>query len=507
MKFLCRNCKAKYQIADEKVAGRTLRMTCQQCGEPIVVRGPAKTTTGQLRPVGAAQLQAPAPAFAQQAVAAQALAPQAIGAKSTGAALVAELGRHVPAPAPEPAPQEEWHVAINDAPVGPLRRDEVARRIAQGIINRESLAWREGMDDWMQIRHIAELSALFAPPAPAGPPPPAALVAPPPAAAQPIVTSPAARSQEMAPIGGRKVVPVETFDEPVVESSEPSEPPEVAVATLDAPIASALPMAAQPITQPIVAQPAIAQDASGRGGPPGWAQMFLLVSGGAFILAAGALLGVRVLAPSVPQQAPVAVAPVAAPAPPPPAAAAPAEQPRTDESGSVIELDMQAIDGRSGTARKTTPTPTTSEPSADKKKPGAAGSNLTAEQRAMLERMGGSLDQGPSLRAPSEGSKASSGGGQGQLTAEQLSAVVLNGRKNLQRCYETALRGASSQDTVRLDVEVQVSPNGNVTSVHANGKGLPGMDECITRTVKMWRFPKSGEVTETRFPVVFQPGT
>ena len=31
MKFLCSNCKAKYQIADEKVAGRTLRMTCRRC--------------------------------------------------------------------------------------------------------------------------------------------------------------------------------------------------------------------------------------------------------------------------------------------------------------------------------------------------------------------------------------------------------------------------------------------------------------------------------------------
>src|SRR5689334_359675 len=116
MKFLCRNCKAKYQIADEKVAGRTLRMTCQQCGEPIVVRGPTRQTTGQIRQAVAAPLQAPAPAFAPQAVSAQAVAPAAIGAKATGQALVAELGRHVPPPPPEPVPQEEWHVAINDEP-------------------------------------------------------------------------------------------------------------------------------------------------------------------------------------------------------------------------------------------------------------------------------------------------------------------------------------------------------------------------------------------------------
>ena len=493
MKFLCRNCKAKYQIADEKVAGRTLRMTCQQCGEPIVVRGPAKTTTGQVRPVAAAPQKTAGPSFAPQAVAAQAVAPQAIGAKATGPALVAELGRHVPPPPPEPAPQEEWHVAINDAPVGPLRRDEVARRIAQGLIHRESLAWREGMDDWMQIKHIPELTALFAAPVA---PPPAALAAP--AAAQPMVSPPSERSVDMAPIGGRKVVPADTFEpEP---AQEPSEPPEVAVATLDSPSATA-----HAAPQPVAAQPATqaTQDSSNRGGQPGWAQMFLLVSGGAFILAAGALLGVRVLAPNNAAPPP---APVAAPSPPPSAAVAPpTEEPEDEESGgSVIELDMQAIDGRSATQRKSSSSSGSSESSSDKKK--SSGSHLTAEQRAMLERMGGGLDQGPSLRAPSDSSRSSSSGSQGQLTAEQLSAVVLGGRKNLQRCYETALRGSASQDTVRLDVEIKVSPNGNVTSVRANGRGLPGMDECITRTVKMWRFPKSGEVTETRFPVVFQPG-
>ena len=38
MKFLCPNCKAKYQIADEKVSGRTLRMDCRRCGQNITIR-------------------------------------------------------------------------------------------------------------------------------------------------------------------------------------------------------------------------------------------------------------------------------------------------------------------------------------------------------------------------------------------------------------------------------------------------------------------------------------
>ncbi|HEY2736411.1 MAG TPA: AgmX/PglI C-terminal domain-containing protein, partial [Polyangiales bacterium] len=131
---------------------------------------------------------------------------------------------------------------------------------------------------------------------------------------------------------------------------------------------------------------------------------------------------------------------------------------------------------------------------------------LTDEQKEMLARMGGGLNQGPSnIRAPSD-SGHNSAQGAGALTAAQLSNVVNGGRKNLQRCYETALRGSNSTDTVRLDVDIQVSPSGNVTNVKAAGKGLPGMEECITRTVRMWRFPMSGETTQTRFPVVFQPG-
>src|ERR1700739_1347604 len=38
MKFLCEQCKAKYQIADEKAAGKTVRMKCRKCGYLIEVR-------------------------------------------------------------------------------------------------------------------------------------------------------------------------------------------------------------------------------------------------------------------------------------------------------------------------------------------------------------------------------------------------------------------------------------------------------------------------------------
>ena len=40
MKFLCDNCKAKYQIPDEKIRGRTLKMKCRKCEHPILIKGP-----------------------------------------------------------------------------------------------------------------------------------------------------------------------------------------------------------------------------------------------------------------------------------------------------------------------------------------------------------------------------------------------------------------------------------------------------------------------------------
>lgn len=38
MKFLCPSCKAKYQIADEKVIGRSVKMKCRQCGHLIEIQ-------------------------------------------------------------------------------------------------------------------------------------------------------------------------------------------------------------------------------------------------------------------------------------------------------------------------------------------------------------------------------------------------------------------------------------------------------------------------------------
>ncbi|MBN2194690.1 MAG: zinc-ribbon domain-containing protein [Polyangiaceae bacterium] len=47
MKFVCPNCKAKYQIADERIAGRSVKMKCRKCGHVIHIGHGADTSPGQ----------------------------------------------------------------------------------------------------------------------------------------------------------------------------------------------------------------------------------------------------------------------------------------------------------------------------------------------------------------------------------------------------------------------------------------------------------------------------
>jgi predicted Zn finger-like uncharacterized protein len=61
VKFLCDQCKAKYQIADEKAAGKTVRMKCRKCGHLIEVRAAVtETSVSSLPPPPAAPGRAPA---------------------------------------------------------------------------------------------------------------------------------------------------------------------------------------------------------------------------------------------------------------------------------------------------------------------------------------------------------------------------------------------------------------------------------------------------------------
>ncbi|MBI2378682.1 MAG: zinc-ribbon domain-containing protein [Deltaproteobacteria bacterium] len=58
---------------------------------------------------------------------------------------------------PEPV---EWFVAINDEQVGPLGFRDIQGHWDRGSVDANTLCWRAGMSDWVQVRFVPELEAL-----------------------------------------------------------------------------------------------------------------------------------------------------------------------------------------------------------------------------------------------------------------------------------------------------------------------------------------------------------
>jgi hypothetical protein len=121
----------------------------------------------------------------------------------------------------------------------------------------------------------------------------------------------------------------------------------------------------------------------------------------------------------------------------------------------------------------------------------------------MLARMGADVAPSEALacKADSRAKKKAEG-----LGEQQLYRVISRGKRQLQRCYEVALRYTLSEDTIRLDVDLTVGESGNVTRTKTRGRTLGNMDACIESAVRAWRFPVAGRATATSFPLIFQPG-
>jgi predicted Zn finger-like uncharacterized protein len=133
MKIVCDACQAKYSIADDKIQGKAFKIRCKKCNHIIVVK-----TGGE---GAAASSAAHAAAVAERPKAAAAAAAAA-------AAPAAEAGI--------------WHVVVDGEQVGPLTVAEVKDRLRAGKINSDTLVWKEGFADWMQLSTVPEMTSLLA---------------------------------------------------------------------------------------------------------------------------------------------------------------------------------------------------------------------------------------------------------------------------------------------------------------------------------------------------------
>lgn len=95
------------------------------------------------------------------------LAGVGMGNVVTGAMQQSTGQAQAPPAEPPPLPQEQWYAGIGGKQVGPLTVEQLQNLIQQGQVTKETLLWKQGMDNWAAARTIPEASRLFD----QGPPP------------------------------------------------------------------------------------------------------------------------------------------------------------------------------------------------------------------------------------------------------------------------------------------------------------------------------------------------
>jgi hypothetical protein len=478
--------------------------------------------------------------------------------KATGG-LGAEFRRQVAA-GPVEAPQrtsalDQWHVAINDVPVGPIRREELARKIQSGAVSGDSLSWREGFDDWRPLRDIPELAQLLRRTAPpAAPRVPSRTPAVPPTrgsapmgsarpaggrrtasstgvASRPESVRPAARSN-VVPIGGRIGATAPAFDEAPSDllDDDLAEPTRIASDLSFGPDGELLPPDQQPTLAGGAASPGSdagggqvsLSDAFGPGGAPmiyderprrrqPWpvGAWIAVVGAASFGIALAVMVGIQMFRGDGQQVAQTPTAPqTVTPNPDPPevtgvgAVVPTAPVPEVEPPPAPEEEDPQPANTGGGQRTKR---PTSAQPPPTKT--GTTG-GMTAEQRRLMEQFGDGLDRPIGIGGVRPPGEENTGPRRAALDENAIRTVVNRNRRQLQSCYELAIRGRSDPPTVRINVTVAIGASGTVTRVGAaaGANDIGGLSGCIERNVRRWRFPASNEATETGFPVVFQPG-
>jgi predicted Zn finger-like uncharacterized protein len=124
MKITCQSCQSKYNVADEKVHGKIVKIRCRKCGGTIVVNATAGGANGARAAEEAQVSLAPAQ-------------PSMVAAPSTAGG--------------------EWHVNLGDNDQRQMSIADLVTAYNTGTVTQETFIWTDGMDDW---RPLAEVEAV-----------------------------------------------------------------------------------------------------------------------------------------------------------------------------------------------------------------------------------------------------------------------------------------------------------------------------------------------------------
>lgn len=546
MKFLCPQCKAKYRIADEKLAQRnSSRMKCRKCGHVIDIH--AASVPESIRPPGApdaddeerasglprmspppaAPSPAPAPAAPKGLAppprrtggAAAGPAPKRAGAgtvspspkrpvaapprRGGGAAAAAQAVAEKPIPT---APSEPKAAPLRQS-VPPPRPAAIEEPVARADLSLSRPDFEE--DAPTRIHDGASLAAAFS--SSIG----AAAVAVPVQEewyigidGSPVGPLTFAQLREKASSGSatpeslvwkdgfEEWKPLREFPELVALVEEARAVPAVAPVA-PAPSPASVAAAAAPIQADIVFPPSAPEPPV----KPGSRREHSIIdrlslrphmphvshrmawAGLIVALALGVTIGIVLFSKTEQKEI---VKYVEVPASAKPVAPTP-EEPTVLEEATVQGGATKKISG--GTA-KVDPAPVAS----------SGGKGLSG-----LSGLNGLSGLGPSGSGPGVTQAATPGG---QLDGAAISRVVSNFTPSVRRgCWDPALvaRSPDAPSSARVAVSITIAPSGSVENVTTSGdpKGYPNLAHCIESKVRGWRFPRSSGPTTANVPFVF----
>jgi predicted Zn finger-like uncharacterized protein len=145
MKIACDSCGAKYTIADEKVAGRVVKIKCKKCSSTIVVNGTSIAAGDEGPAQGQPSLHAIEPYDGYSAGAEHEHDPEA------STQLFAQDG----------SAADDWTVNVADDDQRGMTTAEIVAAYGEGSINADTYVWRDGMEDWLTLAEIPELVPLL----------------------------------------------------------------------------------------------------------------------------------------------------------------------------------------------------------------------------------------------------------------------------------------------------------------------------------------------------------
>lgn len=459
MKFDCDRCGTRYNIADEKVRRKVLKIRCRVCENIITVRG-------------------------------------------------ADLVDQAPPPG-----DAEWYAAPGGEELGPMPLIRLEGLVEQGEVAAETLVWREGFDDWRPVAEVEALAKLLPTRSVLddeatntfqmhdriddslremllGTPPPAE--APPPMFGDTIATEGIGwpEDDDDRP----------TIAEPVRRPTGPTRPVEPRTPRTSRPPPSRPPLgrALDPATQPPVEEP--------RRFPvvPVAAGVMLLL-----LLAVG--IGYWVARPApppmvpAPQTAPPAPADTPAPppeappatptpsppaaAPPPGAAAAPTDAPRAAPvpAPTPQAAPEAAPEPDAGPEPDAAPpveeTPPTAAPEQPKRRPRPARSDPKVR-----------LDVQPADADPPE-----------TLSKSQVTLVIGANWDGVTACYDRQVEAGAAPPGGKVVLRFDIRPTGRTSNARID-RVPAGFADCVRAVVQSWRFPQfTGDPIPVEYPLILKP--